>query len=106
MRQLLNARISVSRQTYSQSNNMGIDSTAANVYTNVPASIQPATSAVQYFYSQRQIQITQTIFVAGSLALVRGDSISDGTTSYEVRGWRDLSGRGRVFAIDCQITEV
>lgn len=101
MRQLLKQTVSVLRPTTSQGNNFGVVSTNAAVFTGVAASVQPATTATEDFYAQRQLSVTFTVFVASPLALQRGDIVSDGTNSYQVIGWRNLAGRGQVTAIDC-----
>jgi hypothetical protein len=108
MQQLFNKLITVNRPAYGQGSNFGVTSTTSAAYSNIPASVQPATSTVQDFYAQRQISVTQTVFVdqaAYNLSLKRGDIINDGTLNYQVQGWRDLTGRGRVLAIDCIIYE-
>ncbi len=105
MLQLLKQTISVRRATVSNSNNLGIATSYTDAYTNVAASVQPVTSSVQMYYAERQLRVTQTIFVAGTLALQRGDLVNDGTLNYNVVGWRDLSGRGKVMAIDCDLNQ-
>ena len=91
----------VQRPTYGQGNNLGITLSNSNAYTNVPVSVQPASSSVQEFYGQRQIAVTDTIFTYQQLTLKRGDVFVVGSVSYQVQGWRDLSGAGRVLAVDC-----
>ena len=105
MRQLLGKQtITVLRPTATQGTNMGISTTTTAVYSNVAASIQPATSSVMVFYAQRQLKVTQTVFVAGDLAMQRGDKITDNNgVNYAVVGWRDLAGRKKVMAIDCEV---
>lgn len=102
MRQLLKQTISVTRPTSTQGDNFDITPGTTTVVSGVAASIQPATSSVQLFYAQRQLKITQTIFVAYPLSLLRGDRISDGTVTYVVVGWRDQAGRNKVQAIDVE----
>lgn len=102
MRQLLKQRITVNRPVKTQGSNMGTVTTLTAVYTDVAASVQPASSAVMLFYAQRQLKVTQTIYVAQPMDLVRGDRITHGALTYSVIGWRDLAGRGRVLAIDCE----
>ncbi len=103
MRQLLNTRIDIVRPTNTSGNNMGISQTLTDAYEDIPASVQPATSSIRQYYAQRQLTVTQTIFVAGTLELQRGDRITEGSTTYNFVGVRDLSGRRRVTAIDCEV---
>lgn len=102
MRQLLKQTITVNRATTAPGSNMGIETTTNAVYEDIGASVQPATSSVMLFYAQRNIKVTQTVFVAGTLDLQRGDTVTVGSTTLQVVGWRDLTGRGRVMAIDCE----
>lgn len=101
MRQLFKQSVTISRPTITQGNNFGVVSTPAAVFSNVPASVQPATTSTMEFYAQLQQTVTFTVFVAGTLDLQRGDILSDGTRTLRMIGSRDLSGRGKVTAIDC-----
>jgi hypothetical protein len=103
MKQLLKNKIVLSRPTITQSDNMGINSVFAPVYTDLGASVQPANSSLQFQYAQRQINITHTIYVPVGVVVRNGDTISDGKYTYQVKGWRDLAGRGKVLAIDAEI---
>lgn len=103
MRQILKQLITVTRPTFAQGNNLGVGTGTTTVYSNVAASVQPASSSAMIFYAQRQLKITQTVFVAGDLAFQRGDRITDQNgVQYAVIGWRDLSGRKKVMAVDCE----
>jgi hypothetical protein len=81
---------------------MGVSQSNTVVYENLPASVQPATGSVVNYYATRQLKITKTIFVAGVIDVRRGDTITHGTETYQLVGWRDLSGRGKVMALDVE----
>ncbi len=102
MKQLLKQTITISRATTASGANMGVETTPLAVYEGIGASVQPATSSIMLFYAQRNIKVTQTVFVAGTLDLQRGDTVAVDGRTLQVIGWRDLTGRGRVMAIDCE----
>lgn len=99
---LQNFLVTVTRPTYGQGSNLGITTSGTTAYSNVPATIQPATSSVQQFYAERKLSVTHTVFTTQQLALKVGDQITTplNTNTYQVQGWRDLSGLGKVLAID------
>lgn len=101
MRQLLRQAVTIYRKTQTQDSNLGVSSTSSAIY-NIAASVQPASGSVMLFYAERQLKVTVSIFVAGTLDLQRGDTVTGGSETYVIVGWADLSGRERVTRIDCE----
>lgn len=73
------------------------------VATGLPASVQPASTKVMEFYQQRKIAISHTIYVASPVDVRIDDTVSDGTTTYQVMGWRDMAGRNVLTALDVEV---
>ena len=100
---LLRQQVTVNRPTYGQDSSGGITSPTSAVYTNVAASVQPTTSAVQLMYGQRNLSVTHTIFVTQSVIIHNGDIIVYNSNNYKVQGVRDLISLARIKAIDCML---
>ena len=105
MRQLLKQRVNIVRPVYTNDDSLGVNTNTTIAYSNLPASLQPATSSVMDFYAQRQLKISHTAYVAGTPTLERGDYLTFNGVQYAIIGARDLSGWGKVTAIDLELFE-
>lgn len=99
--------ISVTRPSYGQDASFGITPVATSsyttVYSNIPASIQPASTSIQMLYAERQLVVSHQIFVDTAITVKNGDIVSDGTNEYKVTGFENLISLGLVYRIDCNL---
>lgn len=102
-RHLMRNLVTVSRPTVSQDSSLGQVASYTNIYTNVPANIQPASGSAAFLYAQRNIKVTNTIWVDTLLTIKVGDRITSGTTTYIVVGFRNLIEMNRVWGFDCEV---
>lgn len=100
---LMKQLITVQRPTVSQDASLGQVPTYSNAYSNVRASVQPASGSVLFMYAQRNIKVTHSIFTETQVAIRVGDRLYDGTNTYQVTGVANLISLGAVYRIDCEL---
>lgn len=80
--------------------NLGHNETFTAIYSNVVASVQPASAAVRDVFSRSGLEVTHTVYLPGVYTLMAGDRMVQGSTYYIVTGpVADVAGRGRTTRV-------
>lgn len=67
---------------------------------DVPADIQPASAGMQLNYSQRQLEVSHTIFLSQDIGAVGTDRITSGSRIFKIQGYRKAApGRNQWPAV-------
>lgn len=74
--------------------------TWSNLYTNVPASIQPISTKWSIIYQTRLIEVTHTIYFNKAINIANGNQITYGTRVFLVQGVRNPLEMSRQLVVD------
>lgn len=94
-------RASIQRPTPTKGTSGGEIDFLADVYSDLPCCVQPASGTDLVFYNQRNIQVTHTIFTDRAVSVRNGDTITYNGRTFILKGVRNLIELDRVTALDC-----
>lgn len=91
----------IERKTTTASASGGQVEAFANVYDDLPCTIQPASGRTIEEHGRRGMQITHVVYTPTAISLLAGDRLIIGSTKYLVTSFGDMAGRAEAYAIYC-----